>query len=75
MGDMKMSGRSIKQQGNSKSNFQGLIQKEVEFPKVSAKHFVEFSGLLVLHLRISKITHAEFSVVKLCFVFVCNLEG
>ena len=73
MGDTKISGRSIKQQENSKSNFQGLIQKEVEFPGAINKTFVEFSGLVVLRLRISKITHAEFSVVKLCFVIVCNL--
>ena len=35
-------------------NFQGLIKKEVEFPGVTKKNHVEFPGVLVFSLGISK---------------------
>ena len=64
----------VSYQRNSKSNFQGLIEKEGDFQGWLRKNYVEFSGVLVLHLRISKRSNVKFSVVKICFVLVWNFQ-
>ena len=65
-------------QRNSKWNFQRSIKKELEFPGVIKKKICEdFRGLgsFPNHFQEEYLTHEKFSVVKLCFSLVWDLQG
>ena len=45
-------------------NFQGLIKNELEFPRVTKKNNVEFQGIVVFGLGISKGSNTILSIIQ-----------